>query len=113
MRIVLVAWVGHKVGMKCSIRSSSRATVPYSIKNPITCFQLSPDVQQSIATPCTLLKKREFTTVSQYQSNTTSVVTYSKVVNLLMHHSVAKMRNYCSQLLCIEFNVPDTNLSIK
>ena len=29
MRIVLVAWVGHKAGIKCSIRSSSISTVPY------------------------------------------------------------------------------------
>ena len=36
--------------MQCSIRSSSLATVPYSMKNPITCFQLSPDVQQSLTT---------------------------------------------------------------
>ena len=43
MEIVLV---GH---MQCSIRSSSLATaVPFSMKNPITCFRLSPDVQQSI-----------------------------------------------------------------
>ena len=28
------------------------------------------------------------------------------IVNLLLHHSVAKMRICCSQLHCIEFNVP-------
>ena len=45
MKIVLVAWVAHKAGMQCLIRSSSIFTVPYSTKTPITCFQLSPDVQ--------------------------------------------------------------------
>ena len=57
MKNVLVAWVAHKAGMQCSIRSSSISTVPYSMKNPITCFQLSPDMQQSITTPCILLEK--------------------------------------------------------
>ena len=69
MKIALVAWVAHKAGIQCSIRSSSLDTVPYLMKNPITCFQLSPDVQQSITTPRTLLKKWEFTTVSQYHKN--------------------------------------------
>ena len=113
MIIVLVAWVAHKAGMQYSLRSSSLATVPYSIKNPITCFQLSAAVQQSITKPCILLKKWEFTTVSQYESIYTVSVTYSKVVNLLLHHSVPKMRNCCSQLHCIEFNVTGTNFSIK
>ena len=44
MKIALVAWVAHKAGMQCSVRSSSLATIPYSMKNLITCFQLSPDV---------------------------------------------------------------------
>ena len=69
MKIVLVDWVAHKAGMQCSIRSSSISTVPYSMKNPITCFQLSPDVQQSITTPCILLEKWEFTTVLQCHKN--------------------------------------------
>ena len=69
MEIVLVAWVAHKAGMQCSIRSSSFSTVPYSMENPITCFQLSPDVQQSITTPCILLEKWEFTTVLQCYKN--------------------------------------------
>ena len=45
MKIVLVAWVAHKAGMQCSILSSSIFTVPYSVKTPLTCFQLSPDAQ--------------------------------------------------------------------
>ena len=45
--------------MQCSVRSSSLATVPNSMKNLITCFQLSPDVQQSITTPCILFGKCE------------------------------------------------------
>ena len=39
--------------MQCSVCCSSLGTVPNSMKNLITCFQLSPDVQQSITTPCT------------------------------------------------------------
>ena len=35
------------------------------------------------------------------------------IVNLLLCYSVAKMKIYCSQLHCIEFNVPVTNFSIK
>ena len=35
MKIVLVAWVGHRAGMQCSVRSSSLATVPYSMENLI------------------------------------------------------------------------------
>ena len=38
-KIVLVDWVAHKAGMQCSVRSSSLATVPYSMKNLIVCFQ--------------------------------------------------------------------------
>ena len=91
MKIVLVDGVGHRAGMQCSIFSSSLATVPHSMKNPITCFQLSPDVQQSITTPCTLLKKWESTTVSQYHKDENLL--------LLLH--------------CIKFTVPGTNFSIK
>ena len=76
--------------MQCSIRSSSISTVPYFMKNPITCFQLSPDVQQSIPTPCILFEEWGFTIVLQYNKNA----------------------NCGSQLLCIEFNVPGTNFSI-
>ena len=91
MKIILVAWVAHKAGMQCSICSSRISTVPCSMKNSMTCFQLSPDVQQSITTPCTLLEKWEFTTVSQCDKNAIC----------------------CPQLHCIEFNVPGTNFSIK
>ena len=87
MKIVLVAWVAHKAGMQYSIRSSSISTVPYSMKNPITCFQLSPDVHQSITTLCTLLEKWEFTALLQCHKNT----------------------NCCAQLHCIEVNVPGIN----
>ena len=115
MRIVLVAWVGHKTSMKCSMRSSSLSTVPYSLKNPITCFQLFADVQQSITTPCTLLKKWEFATVSQYQSITTVLVTYSKVSYefTTVSQCYKKKRICCSQLHCIECNVPGTSSSVK
>ena len=109
----LVAWVAHKAGMQCSIRSSSLSTVPYSMKNSITYFQLSPDVQQSIAIPCILLEKWEFTTVSQYHSITAVLETYGKVVNLLLHYSVTRMRYCCSQLHCIELNVPGTDFGTK
>ena len=37
-KIVLVAWVAHKAGIQCSIRSSSISTVPYSMKIPMSCF---------------------------------------------------------------------------
>ena len=50
MKNVLVAWVAHEAGMQCSVRSSSLATVPYSMKNLLTCFHFSSDVQQSITT---------------------------------------------------------------
>ena len=90
MKIALVAWVGHRAGMQCSISSSSLSTVPYSMKNPITCFQLSPNVQQSTTTPCILLKKWGFTL-----------------------YSAQEMITCCSQLHCIGFNVPGTNFSIK
>ena len=40
IKIVLVAWVNHKAGMQCSVRSSSLATVPYSMKSPIACVQV-------------------------------------------------------------------------
>ena len=49
-KIVLVAWVTHKAGMQRSVCSSSLATVPYSIKNLLTCFYFSSHVQQSIPT---------------------------------------------------------------
>ena len=65
---LLVAWVAHKAGMQCSIRSSSLATVPYSMKNLITCFQLSPDVQQSITTPSILFGKWGFTRLLCYST---------------------------------------------
>ena len=68
MMIDLVAWVAHKAGMQCSIRCSSISTVPYSTKNRITYFQPSPDVQQSITTPCILLEKWEFTAVLCYSA---------------------------------------------
>ena len=93
MKIVQVAWVAHKAGMQCSIRSSSISTVPYSMKYPITCFQLSPDVQQSITTLCILLEKWEFTTVLDYSATT--------------------MRTCCAQPHCIEVNLPGPNFSIK
>ena len=91
MKIVLVAWVAHKAGMQRSIRSSSISSVPYSMENRITCFQLSPDVQQSVITPCTLLEKWELTTVLQCY----------------------KIRICCAQLHCIQVNVPGTYFSIK
>ena len=93
MRTVLVAWVGHKTGMKMlnAFFQSIYSTV--LTENPIICFQLSADVQHSITTPCTLLKKWEFATVSQYQSITTVLVTYSKVVKLLLYHSATKNEN--------------------
>ena len=93
MKIVLVTWVAHKAGMQYSIPSSSISTVPYSMKNSITCFQLSPDLQQLITTPCILLEKWEYTTV-------------------LLCYSTTKMRICGSQLHCIEFNAPGTNFSI-
>ena len=54
MQIVLVAWVGDRTAMQCSVRSlslstvpysmksltSSLATVPYSMTNLIACFQV-------------------------------------------------------------------------
>ena len=40
IKMVLVAWVNHKAGMQCSFRSSSLATVPYSMKSLIACFQV-------------------------------------------------------------------------
>ena len=93
IKIVLVALVPYIAGMQCSICSSSIFTVPYSMKKTITCFQLSPDVQQSITTPCILLEKWEITTVLDY--------------------SALKRRICCAQLYCIEVNVPGTNFSIK
>ena len=93
MKMVLVAWVAHKAGMQCSIRSSSISTVPYSTKNPITCFRLSPNVQQSITTPYILLEKWKITTV--------------------LDCSATKMQICWAQLHCIEVNVPGTNFSIK
>ena len=84
IKIVLFAWVNHIAGMQCSIRSSSLATVPYSMENLLTCFQVILCLRNRALLDCcvTVLykKKREF---------------------------------FCSQLHCIKFNVPRTNFSIK
>ena len=85
---VLVAWVTHKAGIQCSVRSSSLATLPYSMKKLLTCFHFSPHVQQSITTVLQP-QKREFASFNFI------------VLNLMCH------------ALFSAFNVPDTNFSIK
>ena len=69
---------------------------------------------------CTVLSKnsmilsaRCFHLSADFNLSLTVIVTYSKVVSLLLHYSVTRIRNCCSQLHCIEFNVPGTNFSIK
>ena len=57
MKICFSCLGRHKAGMQCSVRSPSLATVLYSMKNLITCFQLSLDVEQSITISCILLGK--------------------------------------------------------
>ena len=49
-KFFLVDWAAYKAGMQCSVRFSIHATVPYSMKNLIACFQFSLDVQHSITT---------------------------------------------------------------
>ena len=44
-KIFLADWVAYEAVMQYSVRSSSIATVPYSMKNLITYFHLCPDVQ--------------------------------------------------------------------
>ena len=70
--------------MQCSVRSSSLATVPYSMKNLITCFQLSPDVQQSI------------TTVLQYSAPKMRLVNFAAlnfIILNLMYQALASAYN--------------------
>ena len=43
--IFLVDWVAYEAVMQYSVRSSSFATVPYLMKNLITCFHFYSDVQ--------------------------------------------------------------------
>ena len=62
------------------------------MKNLITCFQFSRDVQQAITTPCILLGKW-------------GLLDYCVTVQL------SQKREF--QLRCIELNVPGTNFSIK
>ena len=81
--------------MKCSVRFSSLATVPYSMKNTKTCLQFSPDVQQSITTLCILLGKW-------------GLLDYRVTVQLSQKRKLCKFDFHC-----IEFNVPGTNFSIK
>ena len=84
IRIVLFAWVNHKAGMQCSIRSSSFATVPYSMKNLLTYFQVILCLRNRNLLDCCV------------------TVLYKK-----------KGEFSCSQLHCIKFNMPRTNFSIK
>ena len=44
-KIFLVDWVAYEAVMQYSVRSSSFATVPYSMKNLITCCHFCSDVQ--------------------------------------------------------------------
>ena len=44
-KIFLVDWVGDRAGMQYSVRSFSLTTVPYSMKNLITCSHFSSHVQ--------------------------------------------------------------------
>ena len=84
VQIILIAWVGDRAGMQCSVRTSSLATVLFSMKNLIACFQVVFCLRnRNLLDYCVTVKykkKREF---------------------------------FCAQLHRIEFNVPRTNFSIK
>ena len=49
-KIFLDDWLAYKAAMQYSVRSSSIATVPYSMKNLITYSQFSSDVLHGITT---------------------------------------------------------------
>ena len=50
LKIFLVDWLAYEAAMQYSVRSSSIATVPYSMKNLITYSQFSSDVLHGITT---------------------------------------------------------------
>ena len=50
LKIFLVDWLAYEATMQYSVRSSSIATVPYSMKNLITYSQFSSDVLHGITT---------------------------------------------------------------
>ena len=85
MPIVLVAWVGDRTAMQCSVRSLSLSTVPYSMKNLIACFQVILCLKIGI----------RFTAVLQYSTRNRNAI-FSALNFIVM-----------------SFNVPRTNFSIK
>ena len=70
--------------MQCSVRSSSLATISYSMQNLIACFQVVLYLRNRNLLDCCV------------------TVQYKKNANFC-----------CSQIHCIKFNVPRTNFSIK
>ena len=98
MNIALVAWVAHKAGMQCSVCSSSLATVLYSMKNLTTCFQLSPDVQQSTTIACILFGKWELlgycvTVQCHKNANLRIFAALNFIVLNLMYHALTSAQN--------------------
>ena len=69
---------------------SSLSTVPYSIKNPITCFQLSTDVSVSY----TLTRSLEVTTVSQCVTKWESAALNFFVLNLVYRALTSAWNSY-------------------
>ena len=67
-------------------------------KNPITCFQLSPNVQQSITTPCILFGKWELldycVTVQCHKNASLRFVSALNFIVLsLMYHALTSAQN--------------------
>ena len=84
--IFLVDWVAYKAGMQYSVRVSSLATVPYSMKSLTACFQVILCLRNRNLLGCCIT----------------------------VQYSTGKNANFsCSQLFCIDFNMPRTNFSIK
>ena len=100
-KIFLVYWVAYKAGMQCSVRSSSLATVRYSMKNLIACFYFSSDVQHSITTVqhsrTTLLESRKWEFARLLCFITHKNANFNFVVLRLMYHALTPAQSSYEQ----------------
>ena len=89
--------------MQCSVRSSSLATVPYSMKNIITCFQFSPDVQQSITNLVFCLGNMNllnYCVTAQCRKNVNFSALNFIVLNSLYHALILAQSSYEEKTRC-------------
>ena len=99
-KIFLVDWVVYKACMQCSLRSSSLATVPYSMKNLIACFHFSSDVQHPITA-----------VLHPQNGNFARLLCYSTVQENVNFNFI--VLSFMCHALISAFNLPGTNFSIK